>query len=81
MSHASMSHAAHEATAPVQQAPVAPRSPDACPWVLGCSGMMQLAFEASWRVLESAPAVAAPVGVTLRPAMADRDVESPPPRA
>jgi len=43
--------------------------------------MMQFAFESSWRIEESTPVVSAPMGVVLRAVYAERDVESPPPRA
>jgi hypothetical protein len=80
------SHATHASeTSPVSaaqhHAPTAPPSSDACPWVVGCTGMVQFAFESTLRLLETTPVVSAPIGVTLRAVYAERDVESPPPRA
>ena len=93
--HASMATSAghHEAVphagvpmAPVSDAPAsrgsAPTSPDTtCPWVVGCIGMVQFDLDAPWRATESQGPSTAPVGVTLRQVTADRDVDSPPPRA
>ena len=53
----------------------------ACPWVVGCAGMVRVDLDAPWRAAENAMPNATPVGVTLRRVIVDRDVESPPPRA
>lgn len=51
-----------------------------CPWVVGCAGVVQVDVESPWRTVESSMPDVSPVGLTLRPVAADRDVESPPPR-
>ena len=82
------SHASHAATS--QDTPKSPSSEHAppshtpsgsCPWVVGCSGLAQFTLETSWRLVETTPTVSAPAGVVLRATYAERDVESPPPRA
>ena len=80
---ASSSHASH--TTEDASPPAAPvhhgATSSSCPWVVGCTGMAQFEFESSWRVLETTPVVSAPAGVVLRAVTAEREVESPPPRA
>lgn len=88
-SHEHVSHASHgsqaapaaDAQAPASPSHHAPASHAACPWVVGCTGMVQFAFESSWRLVETTPIVSAPVGDVLRAVTAEREVESPPPRA
>jgi hypothetical protein len=81
MSHGAAIKDASEAMLTAHQVPASPSPSDSCPWVVGCTGMVQFAFESTWRLLETTPAVSAPIGVTLRAVYAEREVESPPPRA
>jgi hypothetical protein len=74
------------ATAPERQtAPPSQHAPgnsdSACPWVVGCVGMLQFTVDVSWRSVEAATPVTSPVGVTLQYVTTDRDIDSPPPRA
>lgn len=80
-SHAAPSQSAPEPAHSSQHAPASHTPSGSCPWVVGCTGMVQLALETSWRLLETTPVVSAPMGVVLRAVYAERDVESPPPRA
>ena len=52
----------------------------ACPWVVGCVGMVRVDLDAPWNTVENALPSVSPVGTTLRRVIVDRDVESPPPR-
>ena len=80
-SHDAPKSASTESHAPSHHTPTSPTSSAGCAWVVGCTGLVQLAFESSWRVIETTPVASVPVGVTLRAVTAERDVESPPPRA
>lgn len=82
MHHDAMHHdTRHGATSPAAPAHHAPGVPDtACPWVVGCVGMLQFELDATWRSIEFMPLTAAPIGVTLGYVTTDRDIESPPPR-
>ena len=80
MSHGAVIQDAPESMSAAHQVPASSPPSNACPWVVGCTGMVQFAFDATWRLLETAPVVSAPIGVTLRAVYAERDVESPPPR-
>jgi hypothetical protein len=70
-----------DATEPASPAHHSPDSHTACPWVVGCTGMVQFAIESTWHSVETAPVMSAPDGEVLRAVNAERDVESPPPRA
>ncbi|MBL0173219.1 MAG: hypothetical protein IPP90_21555 [Gemmatimonadaceae bacterium] len=52
-----------------------------CPWVVGCVGMVRVDLDAPLRTTEISEPTVTATGVTLRHVTADRDVESPPPRA
>lgn len=71
----------HSTQRPLHHAPGTPMSSSTCPWVVGCVGMVQFDLDASFRVVESVTVNSAPIGVTLRQMVVDRDVDSPPPRA
>ena len=77
------SHATHDAsgTTAAEHTPANHTASGPCPWVVGCSGVVQFTIESSWRLVETTPAVSSPTGLVLRRVYAEREVESPPPRA